>query len=46
MGYIYGTYVDNLGGVGDSVVSVISGYLSLCESRGTNFQDTYPRSFH
>ena len=43
MGYIYGTYVDNLLGVGDGLVSVISGYLSLCELRATHFQDSVPR---
>ena len=46
MGYIYGTYVDNLGGVGDGVVSVLFGYLSLCEVRATHLQDNSPRSFH
>ena len=46
MGYIPGTYVDNLVGVGDGVVSVLSGYLSLYELRVVHFQDTSPRSFH
>ena len=46
MGYISGTYVDNLEGFGDGVLSVLSGYFSLCELRATHFQDTSPRSFH
>ena len=45
MGYIYGIYVDNLVGVGNGVVSVISGYLYLCELRATHLQDTFLCSF-
>ena len=37
MGYIPDTYVDNLVGVGDGVVSVISGYLYICELRVAHF---------
>ena len=46
MGYIPGTYADNLGVVIDGVVSVLSGYLFLCELKDTHLQDTSPRSFH
>ena len=46
MGYISGRYVDSLGLVGYGVVSVLAGYLSLCELRVNCFQDTSTCSFH
>ena len=46
MGYISGTYVDNLVGVGDVIVSLLSGYLSLCEIRANHSQDISPHLFH
>ena len=44
--YISSTYVDHLVVVGDGVVSVIYGYLSLCEVLASHFQDTSPRLFY